>query len=510
MPDTSHEIPTHLQVEDKPLLGLSARQLAYLLAGASAAYALWQQGAGLPPGPRAALAAACLLVAATVALLRPLGAGAGRVGRGRAPRRGRPPPEPLAAAGARPAGPGAGRGGVGRVRPAPGVAGAARLAATAGVAGTRRAGRPPGPGTPPGHPGRPLGRAGSGGGARPSRRGGGAVRPPASAQTVHVGLEAITGDAVRLAGGRWRAVLRVGGLQLWLRDAGDQEAVLVAFAAFLNGLAFPVQLLVRVLPFDGDPYLERLERAGHGGPESLAALARDHAAFFRRLAREGAFLERRFYLVVPAPVAGPGRAGAAPRRRRWCAAAGLAARLAARLAVRPAGRPGRATGRHRRGRVRRAGRAPPPGRPVRRGGARPRALRPDGVASGRRRAARAVLRLLVSRARPRAAPADRARRPRGPGGGRPGRPAAGGGPSPAHAGRTPRRRPRDPVRVARARLPFARTRPAAGPPRKRRGHRTRTASPWGRAASPTPSRRGPPRSPATTCASTASTPAPWW
>ena len=80
-----------------------------------------------------------------------------------------------------------------------------------------------------------------------------------------------------------------------------------------------MQLLVRVLPFDGDPYLERLERAGHGGPESLAAVARDHAAFFRRLAREGAFLERRFYLVVPAPAAGPGRAGGAPRRpgRRW-------------------------------------------------------------------------------------------------------------------------------------------------------------------------------------------------
>ena len=81
------------------------------------------------------------------------------------------------------------------------------------------------------------------------------MRPPASVQTVHVGLEAVTGDAVRLAGGRWRAVLRVEGLQLWLRDAGDQEAVLVAFAAFLNGLTFPVQLLVRVLPFDGDPYL---------------------------------------------------------------------------------------------------------------------------------------------------------------------------------------------------------------------------------------------------------------
>jgi hypothetical protein len=78
-----------------------------------------------------------------------------------------------------------------------------------------------------------------------------------------------------------------------------------AFAALLNGLTFPVQILVRVLPIDAEAYLERLEGAARGAPEALAAVARDHAANFRRLARSRALLERRFYVVVPASVGAP-------------------------------------------------------------------------------------------------------------------------------------------------------------------------------------------------------------
>src|SRR5262249_38521064 len=125
-------------------------------------------------------------------------------------------------------------------------------------------------------------------------------RGPGSVQAVHVGLEAIEHDVVRLSGGARRAVVEVGGLDVWLRDEGEREAAVAAFAALLNGLTFPVQILVRVLPVDADAYLERLEGAAHGAPEPLAAVARDHAAYFRRLARSRALLERRFYVVVPA------------------------------------------------------------------------------------------------------------------------------------------------------------------------------------------------------------------
>jgi len=43
-----HELPTHLQVEDVLLAGLTARQLLRLMIGASLAYGLWDQALCLP------------------------------------------------------------------------------------------------------------------------------------------------------------------------------------------------------------------------------------------------------------------------------------------------------------------------------------------------------------------------------------------------------------------------------------------------------------------------------
>ncbi len=68
-----HEIPTHLNVEDSVLLGLSARQIATLMACAAVGYRLWMQWPGLPLPLRAGLGAACLLVGVVLALVRPGG-----------------------------------------------------------------------------------------------------------------------------------------------------------------------------------------------------------------------------------------------------------------------------------------------------------------------------------------------------------------------------------------------------------------------------------------------------
>lgn len=122
----------------------------------------------------------------------------------------------------------------------------------------------------------------------------------ASVQTAQFSLEAIEDDVVRLAGGQYRAVLEVGSLNFGLQGEAEQEATIAGFAAFLNSLSFPVQILVRALPIDVGGYLGELERRALALPERLADLARDHSAYLRRLARSRTLLERRFYLVIPA------------------------------------------------------------------------------------------------------------------------------------------------------------------------------------------------------------------
>ena len=66
-----HEIPTHLNVEDKAFFGLSIRQVLYLVSGLSASYALWNQWPNAPLGLRLGLASANLLVTLAFILIRP-------------------------------------------------------------------------------------------------------------------------------------------------------------------------------------------------------------------------------------------------------------------------------------------------------------------------------------------------------------------------------------------------------------------------------------------------------
>jgi hypothetical protein len=52
-----------------------------------------------------------------------------------------------------------------------------------------------------------------------------------------------------------RAILRVDGVNLDLKDSEDQQAILERYKRFLNGLDFPIQILVRNTYLDLTPYI---------------------------------------------------------------------------------------------------------------------------------------------------------------------------------------------------------------------------------------------------------------
>lgn len=164
----------------------------------------------------------------------------------------------------------------------------------------------------------------------------------ASAQAL-LPVEEIAGDVVRLRGGDDRAVLEAGSVNFALKSEAEQEAILAAYRRFLNALAYPVQMLVRVVPTDVEVYLDGLRGQGSArDPRGIRGdrtadlwrrLAQDHEAFVRRIARERTLLDRRCYVVVPAGTGGAfERAGIAwPWRRPQqspAAKTGVAARRA--------------------------------------------------------------------------------------------------------------------------------------------------------------------------------------
>jgi len=66
-----YEIPTHLQVEDALIAGLTPRQLLRLVAGASLAYAVWDQLTLLPVALRGGITVGAAVLGVVFALVQP-------------------------------------------------------------------------------------------------------------------------------------------------------------------------------------------------------------------------------------------------------------------------------------------------------------------------------------------------------------------------------------------------------------------------------------------------------
>src|SRR5205823_2008378 len=80
-----------------------------------------------------------------------------------------------------------------------------------------------------------------------------------------------------------RAVLTTEGPpEAFAVEADRVQPALDAFASFLNGLAFPIQVLVRALPIDLASYARRLEDRAADLPPGLAASARADALWARQ------------------------------------------------------------------------------------------------------------------------------------------------------------------------------------------------------------------------------------
>jgi len=123
----------------------------------------------------------------------------------------------------------------------------------------------------------------------------------ASVQSARLAIETIEAGVVALPDGEYRAVLEVSGTARPFEDDARLEGVLAGFATFLNGLSYPLQILVRATPVDLSRYLAALEERGRQEMDvQLADLAHDHAAFIQGLARQRTLVERRFYVIVPA------------------------------------------------------------------------------------------------------------------------------------------------------------------------------------------------------------------
>jgi len=116
-------------------------------------------------------------------------------------------------------------------------------------------------------------------------------------------------------------ICQASAISFGLRTPAEQHALVTVFGRYLNGLAAPIQVLVRSQPVDLTAQIAELRRAAGGLPHSaLETAAVAHAEFLNTLAASRDLLARQVFLVLRDPTGGPDAAGRLRRRAEDAAA----------------------------------------------------------------------------------------------------------------------------------------------------------------------------------------------
>lgn len=119
----------------------------------------------------------------------------------------------------------------------------------------------------------------------------------------HLDIEDVRDDLLVLKSGVVSLVLETTALNFDLLSEEEQDAKIEAFAAVLNSLNFPLQIVVSTSRKDVTGYIEKLER--HKNKQINAALKRQIAIyiqFIKNLTVHNEILDKRFFVIVPSVV----------------------------------------------------------------------------------------------------------------------------------------------------------------------------------------------------------------
>lgn len=118
-------------------------------------------------------------------------------------------------------------------------------------------------------------------------------------------------DAVVMKDGTLRAVLMVSSINFALKSEDEQQAIIQGYMQFLNGLEYPLQVVIQSRKMNVDGYLSALsqqEETIHN--ELLKTQIRDYRAFIKELVELGQIMQKRFFVVIPYdPTDGGGEKG---------------------------------------------------------------------------------------------------------------------------------------------------------------------------------------------------------
>lgn len=116
----------------------------------------------------------------------------------------------------------------------------------------------------------------------------------------HLPFSEIKDGIVVMRDGSLRMIILCSPTNFDLKSPAEKDAIEFAYQGFLNGLHFPIQIIVQSRKIDLDAYLTKLEgiQSNQANP-LLASLMEDYVLNIRGLLDEVNIMEKRFYVVVP-------------------------------------------------------------------------------------------------------------------------------------------------------------------------------------------------------------------
>jgi hypothetical protein len=115
-----------------------------------------------------------------------------------------------------------------------------------------------------------------------------------------VPIEDINENLVILKNGSCCLILQVTALNFSLLSETEQEAIIYSYAALLNSLTFPIQILVKSTRKDISSYLKILLQAENDQKNPLLKnQVNKYRRFIEEMIKKNNVLDKKFYLVIP-------------------------------------------------------------------------------------------------------------------------------------------------------------------------------------------------------------------
>jgi hypothetical protein len=116
----------------------------------------------------------------------------------------------------------------------------------------------------------------------------------------HLDIYTIKDHLVFLKDGSVALVLQTTAINFGLLSDEEQDATIYSYAALINSLSFPIQILIRSQRKDVSEYIELLDdRIQQVQSQKIKETIIKYRQFIKGLVKDNRVLEKRFYVIVP-------------------------------------------------------------------------------------------------------------------------------------------------------------------------------------------------------------------